>query len=215
VRLFKKATVVLLGALILCAVATTTASAGFPEFLGNVTGNTFTATSIEGKLEDPATKMTIICKKDSVTLAAGNVTGNKIISVFISFEECTLAGLGANSLGDALKTILVGAKGELCYISKPNKEVGMLFTMNPVHIEIPSIAELLEVKGTALGTVLPTNTLGTAFGITLSQATSEKKCENQNADQLLLEKAHNGTTLAVVETTAEDITFDKIIEVMA
>lgn len=203
-------------ALAASGLASATASAANPEFLDNVIGNTFTGTSGEGELLDPVTKLAIKCKKDTLLLADNEVTGPKTVKAGVHFEGCTIGGLAANSLGDKSGIILVTATGTLCYINQPNKHVGVLLTITPVHIEIPTLAQLLEVKGTVLGLMTPVNELKTAgFKLVINKAIAKEKCENGVLDQLLLEQEHNKKPLAAEEVTTEEITFDKDIEVMA
>jgi hypothetical protein len=213
-RILKRSAGLVVIALALFAVAATAASAANPEFLDNVTGNTFTATSAEGKLT--AEGLTIICKADKVTLENGKVTGAKTISTVVDFEKCTIAGLAAQSLSDTEGKILVAATGELCYIGKASeKHVGVFFKITPVHIEIPSLGELLEVKGSVLGLVKSVNTLSTANTVTISEATSKEVCEVLGAPKLESEKGHNGKPVPAIEATTETLTFDNDIEVMA
>jgi hypothetical protein len=214
-RVLRRSTCFAVHALALFAVTATAASAANPEFLDNVTGNTFTAKSGEGKLVSGGGSIHIICAKDLITLENGKVTSGKSIETVVDFEECTIADLAMNSLSDPAKTILVKATGELCYTSKATKTVGVLFTITPVHLEIPSLGELFEVKGTLLGTITPVNTLSTQPIITINETTSKEKCENGVGPKLELEKAHNGKPEAAVETTTESLTFDKDIEIMA
>jgi hypothetical protein len=215
-RILKRSTSLLVLTMALVAVAATAASAANPEFLDNVLGNTFTAKSGEARLISGG--LTIVCKKDKVTLENGKVTSGKSVSTVVDFEECTIAGLAANSLSDPVKTILVAATGELCFIGvAAEKHVGILFTITPVHIEVPALSELIEVKGTVLGLITPVNVLSaiTQPTVTINEATSKEKCENGVGPKLESEKAHNKKPEAAVEITTEELTFDKDIEVMA
>jgi hypothetical protein len=209
-RHLKLAGMLLILALAASGLAAATASAAAPEFLDNVAKNTFTGTSGAGKLEDPVTKLTIACKKDNVLLEGNEITGPKAITADVHFEGCTLAGLPANSLGDAKEVILAKATGELCFTNKAPLTVGILFKITPVHIEVPSILELVEVTGTALGTITPVGTLTTGpYTLTLSATTAKEKCEGGVAPELKVEKEHNKTPLAAIESTVETLTFDK------
>jgi hypothetical protein len=211
VRHLKLAGMLLILALAACGLAAATASAAEPEFLDNVTGNTFSGTSGAGKLEDPVTKLTIACSKDNVLLEGNEITGAKTIKLDIHFEGCTLAGLAFNSLGDAKAIMLVKATGELCTVSKaPTLTVGMLLKITPVHVEVPSILELVELTGTMLGTITPLKELKTGpYTLVLNSTTAKEKCEGGVAPELKLEKEHNKTPLAIIQTTTETITFDK------
>jgi hypothetical protein len=189
------------------------ALAANPEFLDNVTGNTFTATIGEGRLTSGA--LTVICKKAKITLENGKVTAAKTLSTVVDFEKCSIAGLIANSLGDPAGTILVAATGELCYTNKAGKLVDVLFNITPVHIEIPSLGELIEVKGTVLGLVVFVNFLSLLDTITISEQSSKERCEGGTTPVFAIERGHNGKPEAARETASEELTFDKDTEVMA
>jgi hypothetical protein len=213
--IFKRSAGLLVIALALFAIAATApASAANPEFLDNVTGNTFTAKSGKGELKAAAP---IVCQSDKITLENGKVTGAKTILVVIDFEKCAVAGFAPQSLSDTEGKILVAATGELCYINKAEKHVGVLFTITPVHIEVPSLGELLIISGTMLGLLKPPNMLSavTQPTLTINATTAKEKCEGGVLDELTLEKNHNGKPEAATETTTEELIFDKDIEVMA
>ena len=195
----------------LFAVAATAASAANPEFLDNVKGNTYTIKSGKGSLKAGA--FTIECKTDT---GSGEVTGAKTITITIDLEGCTLLGLASNSLGDPAKILLVQATGTLCYISKAEKTVGVQFSITPEHVEVPSVGELVEVTGTELGDIEKVNTLSTANTVTINEKTSKQKCEGtEKGVELKAEKEHNKKPEAGLETTIEELTFAKDIELDA
>jgi len=203
------------------AAMSTAASAALPEFLGNVVGNTFTATSGKAELLAPANNVKIVCEKDTISLANGKVTGAKTIEVVIDFEQCTDLGFAANTLGDKNDTegkklglILVPVKGELCYITAATKHVGIFFTVPTLHIEVPTLAELLELKGSVIGLIAPDNKLMTGpYTLTLAKE-NIKECGVAKA-VLLYETNHDKKPIAGEMITTETITFDKEIELMA
>lgn len=85
----------------------------------------------------------------------------------------------------------------------------------PVHIEVPSIGELVEIKGSQLGVIEQVNSLSTANTITINEATSKEKCEGGAADKLESEKEHNKKPETAIDTKTLEVAFDKDIEVMA
>jgi len=203
-------------AMALAAAFAGTASAAV-EFLKNITGNTFTATSGKGRLEDTATKLAIKCEKDT---ASGTVLSGTTIETTVDFEQCDVAGLAAKSLGDANDTtapklglILLTLKGELCEIKA--KEAGIFFTLpaGGVHIEIPALTELQVVTGSVIGVVTPVNTPSKTGTITITKA-NITKCGGKAAG-LTLEQNANKKPLAAEEETTEAVTFAKETEVMA
>jgi hypothetical protein len=201
-------------ALSTAAFAASSASAALPEALGNVAGNTFTFTSGAGELVDLTTGLAIKCKKDS---GSGTVTNSKELTSTVDFDECTIGGLAAVSLGDKSGLILVSLTGKLCYTEPTKKEVGILFTLpaGGLHLEVPSLGELLQITGSVVGKMTPVNSSTTAY--TLSLADPNIKCSGATGkeDVLEIEKEHNGKPLVGSEVSTETITFAKTIEVMA
>jgi hypothetical protein len=208
-RLLKTAGLAIMAVLALAMVAATTASAALPEALDNVAGNTFTATSGEGELK--AGIFTIKCKKDKAT---GEVTGAKTLTSTVTFEECSIAGLAANSLGGSAATIVVAVTGLLCFIKEGSPlEVGVLFTLPSagVHIEIPAFAELVLVTGTVIGRLTPINELKTGvYSVTLPSP-AIAKCGGTTAS--LKASKNEGTAESATEVTKEEVTFAKDIEI--
>jgi hypothetical protein len=191
-------------ALVISAVASASAFAN-PEFLGTFP-TTFTGTSGEGELKDPASGLTIKCKKDKVS---GSVTSGTASEATVDFESCKIAGLAAQSLGDKGGVILVPVTGVMCYINKSTKEAGTLFTLpsGGIHIEVPSLGELLVITGNTVGKATPINTSSTSGTI---EVTGSKSCEGQK-NGLTVEKDHNGEPLAGEEITTESLTFSKAL----
>jgi hypothetical protein len=191
--------------MLLLASLASTAGATFPEALDNVAGNTFSGTSGEGILEDPASKLAVRCAKGTAT---GEITGPKTGKGIGTAEGCTITGLSINSLGDKSGTILVPATGTLCYISKTKKEVGILYALpvGGIHAETPAIGELFVVSGSMVSKVAPVNTLTTKG--TITDAKPNVSCEGEK-DGLLLEKEHNGKALVAELTRMAEVTFAK------
>ncbi len=207
-----------------CALAITalvgasSASAALPEFLDIVAGNVFIVLSAETELIDLSTGLAIKCKKDK---GNGEIKDAKLLKASIDFEKCSVGGLAAQSLGDKGGTILlVNLDGHLCYINKADEDVGILFTLpaGGVHIEVPSLGELLAVKGSVVGLIQPINVLlEPPNPFTLEFEDPNDKCETAtgNEDVLLLELEHNGTPLATALVGEEQIKFAADFEIMA
>jgi hypothetical protein len=196
----------ILAILALSGLASATAFAANPEFLPT-TGQKFTITSGKGEL---VSGFAIKCNKDKGT---GEITGAKTVTANVDFEECTVFGVAANSLGDPSKTILVKATGELCYINEAAKEVGVYFTPEPVHIEVPLVGELDVVSGTAVAKAEPINKKSKT-GKQVFPSTAIASCGGKTA-ALKSEKQENGKPESATEVSTEEVTFEKEVEIMA
>ena len=204
-----------------------TAAFALPEILDHVP-STFTATGGEAQLVDPTSKLTIKCEKLSVLLANGKVLTATTIETTIDFEQCSIGGLAAISLGaknDAegkkLGLILSLVKGELCYIGEAkNKEAGIFFLIPPVHIEVLSLAELLEVvnnpttkiQSSVVALITPNNKLQTG-PYTLTTKGIKQECDGKKA-QILMDLNMLGKPLAAEEIATATITMDEDEEMM-
>jgi hypothetical protein len=226
-RSIKMAGVLFILALALSAVAgigATTASAA-PELLpdsGVITEYTFSAKSGAGKLVAMPSGLTIECASDKVTLASTKITSTTHFEADVDFEKCTIGGLAAHSLGDVNDAtggglILTRVLGLLCLFkdgTAAELEVGVFFELdNPVHIEVPTLGQLLEVKGSVIGVFASAdlNVLkaGT-YKLTLAKP-NLKECEGKKAS-LKVEVEHTNPESAE-EITTEEITFDKDVKI--
>jgi hypothetical protein len=140
----------------LSAIATTMASAAPPTGKFPIRFTSFSGLStfkVAGVSE-------IICEKDR---DSGEFTNAKEVTDTIDFEKCKAEGIvGAHSLGNPEGTILTTAKGTHCLIKE--KDVGILLEPTGfVHIEIPTVATLLLIRGTVTGLITPTNVFSPRF----------------------------------------------------
>ena len=123
-------------------------------FLG-VSNTGFTASGGAGTLSTLGNPFSITCTAVSAT---GNVGGNDkdTFTAAIKFTGCN-----ANSLGNSSGVIEFSVTGELCYINKTAKEVGLyLETTKEVHLEnVPLIGLLSFAAGSSdVAAVTPVNT---------------------------------------------------------
>lgn len=200
--------VAVISMLALAAVAATTASAALPEFLGGtVTGLTFKLTSGKGELGGG---FKIKCEKDKGT---GVVTGAKTVTTTVDFEECSVLGQAANSLGDPAKTILIAATGTLCFIKSTSPlEVGVKLTpIGTVHIEVPSVSTLALVTGSVVGKGTPINVSQATGTVELKKGPFQ--CEGSTSE-LLSEENENKKPAKAEEITTESLTYVNNIELM-
>ena len=123
-------------------------------FLG-VTNTGFTGSGGAGTLSTLGNAFLLKCKGVTV---AGNVAGNDkdSLTATMKFTEC-----GVNSLGSPAGTIEFAVAGELCYINRAAKEVGLYVESTAaVHLEnVPLIGLLSFEKGSSdVAAVTPVNT---------------------------------------------------------
>jgi len=225
-RPFKIAGMLFVLAMAISAFASTAAFA-LPEFLDHVP-STFTATGDKPELVDPATGLNIKCEKLLITLPNGSLASTTTINATIDFEQCETSGFAINSLGDKSDTegkklglILVPVKGQLCYIGEAaKKEAGVFFKIPPLHIEVPAVAQLLEIinnpttkeESSVVGLLTPNNKLQTT-PFTLVTTGIKQECDGKKA-QILLEIEHNKKPLVAEQKTTVAITFDEDEELM-
>ncbi len=213
-RRFKLAGILSLLALAVVAFsAAGSAYASNPEALLLESKGGFSFTSGAGELVDSTSGLAIKCKSDKGT---GEITGAKSLTASVTFEKCNVGGLAAQSLGGKSGQITLSKlAGGLCYINAEKHQVGALLTLpsEGVHIEVPSLGELLIVTGSTTGLLSPDNEATKSGKLSFGG----HKCEGAtgNEDVLLLELEHSGTTLAGEEISEESITYAGSVELMA
>jgi hypothetical protein len=190
----------------LSAIAAGMATAALPEFSPD-NGKfpvKFTSFSGPGTLAI-AGGNTIECAKDK---DSGEIVGAKEVSVTVDFETCKIFGLvGAHSLGDPEGTILVAAKGELCYIDESTKEVGLRITpTGELHVEAPSAASLAEIEGSVIGVLSPVNTSALEFMLSLKQTKAGEQAQLEcGGVKSKLEASENEGALKAASEVTRDV----------
>jgi hypothetical protein len=187
-----------------------------PEFLPIATEESpipFTSSSGKGILQFKGGNK-IECASDT---NSGKVIGAKTFTVTIDFAGCkVLSIVAAHSLGDGGETILVTAKGELCYLNKAEKKVGVKLTpTGKVHIE--AAGNLAVIEGTIISEYKPINTTSTSSELILKQKEGKQevvKCEG-GAEEHLTGSENEGTAKEVGMETTDKVSFEKAAEVMA
>jgi len=98
----------------------------------------------------------------------------------LDFSNCAFAGFSFNTLGDASGVVLTKVLYLVCLTEPKTLLFGLLilFLENPVHIEVPSLKELLLTKGYVIGTLVQAGELeGTAFLVSFNETDKAKgKC---------------------------------------
>jgi hypothetical protein len=183
----------------LSTIATTMASAAAPEFESKSKEfpGKFTSFGGLGTLKIVGGSE-VVCEKSRGT---GEVLSAKETLDTINFEKCKAEGIvGAHSLGDPEGTILTTTKGTPCLIKE--KDVGILLEpTGAIHIEIPSVATLLLIKGSITGSITPIGvfTLRSELALTVTGGKQvPEECEGKK-DELLTSKnggAFEKSTLA-------------------
>jgi hypothetical protein len=211
-KLVKMAGLAVVAVFVLVAFTTTAAFAAAEVLPNKPTKPGYTVSSGAGKLVN-LNNEEIACKKDK---GSGKITGAKTTETTIDFEECTAFGFfAANSLGDPSGTILVKLNGELCAINESKLEVGVYFTNEPVHIEVPSLGALDIVEGSIIGKITTDGVKAKVFTVTLEQASGDPKwtsCGGKTAAQTSTKnegtKVGSGMSTVETQTGEEEVTID-------
>jgi hypothetical protein len=159
----------------------TTAPASAEE--GFLPTTTFTGKGGAAKLQ-ALSKLEIACT--SKLILEGTMETDSHGRIFsIHFNLCKTLGLPANSLGDEKEVILVTLlTWLLCLINSATLEFGLYLEVPAVHIEVPSLAALVEVSGTLIGKITP-NTKGKERTVTFAQKEGDptvKECKNEKGE---------------------------------
>ncbi len=141
------------------AIVASAASAALPEQLP-ATG-TFTGTSGASTFETKSGEK-VKCTSDTI---AGEITGAKTSKSKITFKGCEAFGLKCNSSGAASGEIVLNVTGELVYIMKATKEVGLLNTLTAELTIKCSAFQTLKVKGSTLCPITPVNVKTTKYKV--------------------------------------------------
>ncbi len=141
------------------AVVVSAASAALPEQLP-ATG-TFSGTSGASTFETKSGEK-VKCTSDAIT---GEITGAKTSKSKITFKGCEAFGFKCNSSGAASGEIVLNVTGELVYIMKATKEVGLLNTLTAELTIKCSAFQTLKVKGSTLCPITPVNVKTTKYTV--------------------------------------------------
>jgi hypothetical protein len=196
----------------LTAIAATTATAALPEFEPGAKGETFTGTSGTGTLETSKKGIVSVCAADKIK---GLLLSKAEVLITIDFETCKVFGIIFSSLGDKENIVLFHFTAKLCYINKEKKEVGLLGSILPLHLESGDL--LLIVLGSLIGALTPVNTKTKEFEIKYEQEKSVqkiKKCEGGPENLLFTSENEGAFELSGLGTT-EKFTFTNAQELLA
>jgi hypothetical protein len=199
-------------ALMLIAIAPAAASAEV-EFLPGKAGTPFTDSSGKAVL-NAGTALPITCEKSKST---DELLSSKEALMVIGFEECLAGGLGAHTIGDALRTILVHVEAKGCYIKELPFLGGLLLKPLPVTIEVPASKLTITVEGDVIARVLPEKVEAELFTLDLnapSGVQEYKECKDGLTGMMLKEdlKAKldaEPMVLAALEVKGADLLFTK------
>lgn len=222
------------------AVAVAGASAAKPEFRYTGTNRTFTSTSGAGTLF-AKNGAEVHCVSDTDTGEIASPSGtDKVENVVVTFSECTLKLLGktftcqSGSTAGLIDTNKL--EGQLGYINKTNKEVGLVLKpQSPATVFAEfecvngSTKEKIAVNGEVIGKITPVNTevgpTKTIKAFTLEYKVRTVKWEQQYQElevlsevktALLLKSNLNGGAFefAGIETS-DEITPAETVEISA
>lgn len=195
----------------------TTANETRPRKLGILPGqgNTFTSKGGKGTLET-VNGTQITCENSSME---GKLSSETAGEATISFKGCKVFGFAANSLGQAKEEIKAEIALTLCYLDKAKVEVGVLVELkNALHIEVPSLATLISVTGSAVGKISPINFEEKTgpFELRLEQGKgkqTQSNCEG-GSEESFKTSINGGKAEQSGEATIEETTFKESTEVM-
>jgi hypothetical protein len=179
--------------LALTAAAATTASAEV-EFLPGAAGTKFTASSKKFTLTAKNSKAEAVALPCQKTKSTVELLSSKDVLISAIFESCESAGLAANSVGDAAKTVLVHFEGKACTISVSPLVGGILLKVLPVTIEVPTTKLKIELEGDVIGRLLPENTAAKLFTLDLNVFAGQQeftKCKDGTGPELTEELKAN------------------------
>ena len=105
-----------------------------------------------------------------------------------------------------------------CATSTKTKDIGALFKILTLHLEIPTTKLTLEITGSFIGLVEPINTEATEFKLGVAQAGGVQgieKCEGEAADTLATATDGGAATQTGVEAKEFTLVFDATQELAA
>jgi hypothetical protein len=198
----------------LSGLATSVASAALPEFLPG-TKNTFKVTGGAGNFEQKGGIAPVKCKSSEGTGAVEGPKTGSFDELYLGCEaplagKCT--GLDDTTIGSIL------AKGtfEVGYINKATKDVGILFTIKPVHFECEKLITLVTVEGCAIGLITPVNSSTTAYTVKLKQTKGVNEfTKDEGGECKLLSEINGGAKAQSGQETEPKITLASAAELMA
>jgi hypothetical protein len=133
----------------------------------------------------------------------------RLALAIIKFTECTTGGLGIESLGDPVGTILTHLEIHNCLVKKG--EQGLLIKPLPVHLEVLVLGLLIEVEGSFIAGV--TKKAANEFSLIATQTEGKQsisKCEGGTADTLLSKAGTEPQRPAAEEVKEGVLSFDLI-----
>ncbi len=205
----------LVAVLALTAIAASTASATETlwELLPGIEGETFTAKSGKATLQEKG-KLTIQCQESSILLKDSSIVGttHTLFLAIIHFgNKCTAAGLATNSLGDPAGFILVHVEIHTCIISTSPLVGGLLITVLPLHLEVPSVKLLVEVTGSLVVPITPNETKTKNYKLDVKQTAGVQEvhlCLGGSEETLLSSDDGAGPVQAGQEALSSEVSFD-------
>jgi hypothetical protein len=216
-RILKWSVVVVASGLALNMIASASAAAALPEFLGSLP-NKFIGTTGEDRLETTSAVL-LVCKDATI---AGEITAGKTGTFDMDPKECrTPLGGNCHTVGDASGVILLSGKVELAYIKKTTKDVGIVFVINQVDIVCTGMGSFeLLTRGGIVTLITPINTKTKHFTLNIKQAKGKQEYteyENEAGEikRTFLEESLGGAfTQEGLEAAESKLESEKELEIM-
>lgn len=171
------------------AAATAPAAETLWELLPGTTGTQFTGKS--GKM--------ILQTKGGSSIACsgsereGELTSERTLGLaWVRITGCSALGISINSLGEEPNVILTHVESHSCLI-EPG-DLGLLFKLLPLHLEVPATSLLLSVQGAFIALVTPVGKKISTFTASVQQKAGQQsitKCEGSKTEDKL-EKSTDG-----------------------
>jgi hypothetical protein len=199
---------------VLVAVAASTATATELGILPGA-GNTFTGESKTGTLETLVGSK-IECKTDTL---AGKLVTDTHGEATVAFTGCKALGFAFQGLGESKQQFTAPVLLLLCYIRKAAPIViGILVELDSAkHIEVPTLATLLSLTGSAVGKMTPVNAAAKKgpFTLAFSATGGDQNTQCEGKTESFKISKNEGTAESSGEaTTEENIQFSQNTEVM-
>ncbi len=178
------------------AVATASAAESLWRWLPGAAGATFTGSSGKAVLQVKG-GASINCTESKttngeitteLTLGLATITFGKNLPVE---SRCTTAGLAVEGEGSELGVIKVHLELHNCLISPGHR--GIKIAILPLDIKVPSVGQLLNVKGAIIAEITPFETSTKEYSLAVTQKEGKQgipKCEG--GEEQKLETSTNG-----------------------